>query len=161
MNRRLKGLAIVALLALCFAAALVLRSAGVASAIDTPTTISLSATPGGRTTTVDVGRRDGGHGVGDYSVTTGAPLRTATGHTLAGHLDVVETILSAGASEFRATVRLRAGTIQLDGLMNPRVAIGVLSVTGGTGTYSNARGTAVFNINEHSGAATVTLTLLP
>jgi hypothetical protein len=161
MNRRLTGLAIVALLALCIPVAVMLRNAGAASAIDNPTTISLSATPGGRTTTVDVGRKDRGHGVGDYSVTTGAPLRAATSHALVGHLDVVETILSARASEFRGSVRLGKATIELAGLRNPRVPTGVLAVTGGTADYSNARGTADLKINERSGAATLTLTLLP
>jgi hypothetical protein len=161
MTRTRKGLAILALLALGILAALLLRSTGSAAAIDSPTTISLRAAPGGRTTTVDVGRRDAGHGIGDYTVTTGAPLRALTGNAVAGHLDVVETILSARASEFRATVDLSGGTIQVDGLMNPRKPTGVLAVTGGTGAYSNARGTASFDIDQRSGTATLTLVLLP
>ena len=161
MEKTLKHLAAVVLLALCVAAGIALRNAGAASAIDAPMTISLRAAPGGRTTTVDTGRRDGGHGVGDYTVTTGAPLRAATSRSLAGHLDVVETILSAQASEFRCIVQLHSGSIQVDGLMNPRRPTGVLTVTGGTGDYANARGTAGFKINERSGAATLTLTLLP
>jgi hypothetical protein len=161
MTRTRTGLGMIVLSALGIAAALLLRSAGSAAAIDSPTTISLRATPGGRTTTVDVGRRDGGHGIGDYTVTTGAPLRDSTSNAIAGRLDVVETILSARASEFRATAVLGDSTIQLDGLMNPRKPAGVLAVTGGTGAYSNARGTASFKIDERSGAAMLTFVLLP
>jgi len=161
MDKTLRKLTAVVLFALCVAAAVVLRNAGAASAIDAPTTISLRATPGGRTTTVDTGRKDGGHGVGDYTVTTGAPLRAAPSRALAGHLDILETILSAQASEFRGIVQLHSGSIEVDGLMNPRRPTGVLAVTGGTGDYANARGTAGFKINERSGAATLTLTLLP
>jgi len=161
MSGTRKVLAIIALLALGIVAALLLRSTGSASAIDSPLTISLRATPGGRSTTVDVGPRDGGHGIGDYTVTTGAPLRALTGNAIAGRLDVVETILSARASEFRATAVLGDSTIQLDGLMNPRKPTGVLAVTGGTGAYSNARGTASFKIDERSGGAMLTFVLLP
>lgn len=160
MEKPVKQIAVVVLVAFGLAAAIALRNAGAAPALDTPTTISLRATHGGVTTTVDTGRKDRGHGVGDYSVTTGAPLRTATSRALAGHLDIIETILSAQASEFRGIVQLHAGTIQVDGVMNPRRPNGVLAVTGGTGDYSNARGTAGFRINERSGAATLTLLLL-
>ena len=161
MDKTLTKLTVAVMLALCVAAAVVLRSAGAASAIDAPSTISLRAMPGGRTTTVDAGRRDRGHGVGDYTVTTGAPLRAATSGALAGHLDIIEMIMTARASEFRGTVQLHSGSIQVDGLINPRRPTGVLAVTGGTGDYSNARGTAGFKINERSGVATLTLTLLP
>jgi hypothetical protein len=156
---RWNAFAIVALLALCVATALLLSKAGAASAIDSPTTITLSAPAGGKTTTVDIGRRDHGHGVGDYAVIAGAPLRDAGTHVKAGHLDGTETILSASASAFHATVKLAAGAVELDGVVDPRAHSNAVAVTGGTGTYSNVRGIATI-LTGRSGA-TITLQLVP
>ena len=159
MTTRTKGLTIAVLLALCLAAG-ILRNAGAASAVDTPTTIALKAPRGGTTTSVDVGRR-GDRGPGDFSVTTGAPLRDAATNGPAGRLDVIETILSRNASALRATVLLEAGTIEIDGLFNPRTGSAELAVTGGTGDYATARGVATLKINERTGAAALTLSVLP
>jgi hypothetical protein len=156
---RSKTLGILTLVALCVGAALMLRNAGAASAIDSPTTVTLNAPPGGRSTNVDVGRNDKDHGVGDFTVITGAPLRDAHTHVLAGHLDGIETILSAKASELHASILLANGVIDFDGVLNPQAHANTLAVTGGTGAYSNVRGTVTTSTRQHT--PTITLQLVP
>jgi hypothetical protein len=160
MNRP-KTFTIVMLLALCVGAAALLRNAGAAAAVDSPTTITLTAPPGGKTTNVDVGRNDRDHGSGDFTVITGAPLHDAGSHAVAGHLDGIETILSAKASELRAEITLSTGTVELDGVLNPEIHTNTLAITGGTGAYSNARGTVTTTTSQRTHAATLTLRLLP
>ena len=69
--------------------------------------------------------------------------------------------MSRNASALRATALLKAGTIEIDGLFNPRTGSAELAVTGGTGDYATARGVATLKINERTGAAALTLSVLP
>jgi hypothetical protein len=110
---------------------------------------------------VDVGRKDGDHGSGDFTVITGAPLRDARSHAIAGHLDGIETILSAKASELRADTTLSTGTIELDGVLNSEIQTNTLAITGGTGVHANVRGTITTTTSQHTPTATLTLRLLP
>jgi hypothetical protein len=117
-------------------------AAGNGSAVESPSTLMLS-TPfeGGKTRTVDLGKK--GLGAGDMFLSTGAPVRDeATGRRI-GALDGIETILSPahdGTVSELITMRLEDGTLVLQNVIRHTDRPAALAVTGGTGAYADARG---------------------
>ena|SRR5690348_1827080 len=95
---------------------------------------------GGHTHYVDNGRK--GMSAGDMFLTTGAPLRDATGHR-AGAFEGMETLLSLahrGTVSVAGSLRLHGGTLVVAGTVRHTDKGQPLAVVGGTGAYAGARG---------------------
>src|SRR3954471_7156234 len=116
-------------------------------------TIELTVGRSAKDTFVDNGKH--GESIGDVFISTGVKLRDPATKTPAGRLDILGTIASRRADFVAVTAHLHDGTIQVNGLMRHTALPHVLPVTGGTGSYANARGT--LELNESTGRATFSL----
>jgi hypothetical protein len=131
-----------------------LHDSAAAPAIDSPQTLEF-AVGRSKDTFVDVGKK--GESVGDFFITRGARLRDPATHERVGRIDLLGTIASERAEFVTLTTRLRDGTIQVSGVMRHDESPMLLAVTGGTGSYANARGTLALNASTKR----VTFSLLP
>lgn len=149
---------------IAMAAATVIATASIATAsashpdITSPQTIKLQAR-GGSVTFVNI-RHKKGFAEGDEFIGTQPAYLPAHPKQVAGHTYVIITLLSTSATRDQATLVLRHGQIDLSGIeaSNPFT----LAVTGGTGTFANARGQATIKTGTGKGnPATITIHLLP
>jgi len=137
------------------AAGAALDDSAAAPAVDSPRTIELAVGRSAKDTFVDTGRK--GESVGDDFISTGVRLRDPATHDRVGRIDLLGTIASERAEFITITTRLNDGTIQVSGVMRHHESPVLLAVTGGTGSYANARGTLALN----EGTKRATFSLLP
>jgi hypothetical protein len=130
-----------------------LQDSAATPAAASPQTIELAVGRSAKDTFIDNGRK--GESAGDSFVSTAVKLRDAATRAPAGTLDVLGTIASRRADFVATTAHLDGGTIQVNGVMRHTTTRHVLPVTGGTGSYANARGTLV--LDESTGRATFSL----
>jgi hypothetical protein len=123
--------------------------AGSASAGSSDTTLHLKL-PGTKSSYVDLGRK--GYSGGDYFVTTGRLVDRTTGKP-AGRLGGIWTILSRSADNASFDLGLPNGTLMVNGHIVHAAKQSVLSITGGAGSYSGAKGTVTFRYLSETTAA--------
>jgi hypothetical protein len=139
------------------AVALALAGGGAAGAQDGAQTIALTAVEQ-HCATADNGRR--GDSVGDLLACRGA-LRGSSGRKEGrAHWTCIYLGTERAGSDCSAVVNLSGGTLQVAGVLNQIKPKSTWAVTGGTGKYGGARGTAA--LTQLSAARTaVVVTLLP
>ena len=139
------------------AVALALAGGGSAGAQDAPQTIALTAVEQ-HCASADNGRR--GDSVGDILACRGA-LRDSSGSRAGrAHWTCVFLGTERAGEDCVGTVALKGGTIQLAGVLNHMSPRSTWAVTGGTGTYAGARGSAALRQLSPTRTGAV-LTLLP
>jgi hypothetical protein len=124
------------------------EAAGPTSPRSDASVLTLLAPPGGRTTTIDLGKR--GPSAGDEFVTTGSPLQRPGSHTRVGRIDLIETSMSETRSSLSFTARVPHGTLQVQGAYNPNNSRFTLPIVGGTGAYLAARGAVTLDTNSRT-----------
>jgi hypothetical protein len=129
--------------------AVALATATAAGANTTTTVIHLKL-PATKSSYVDLGPK--GYSSGDYFLTTGRLLDRTTGNP-AGRLGGVWTILSRAADNASFDLGLAHGTLIVNGHITHAAKQSVLTVTGGTGSYTGAHGTVAFRYLSQTTAA--------
>jgi hypothetical protein len=139
------------------AVALALAGGGPAGAQDAPKTIALTAVEQ-HCANADNGRR--GDSVGDVLACRGA-LRGSSGSRAGqAHWTCVFLGTERAGEDCLGTVALSGGTLQLAGVLNHMGPRSTWAVTGGTGKYAGARGSA--ELRQLSATRTgAVVTLLP
>jgi hypothetical protein len=99
-------------------------------------------------------------GVGDYFITTGAPLLDPDTKRRVGRFDGVELVVGRSGEFWTLTARLADGTLQVNGQRRHPQRVNVLPVVGGTGAYANVRGTMTLTEIGERGAR-LTFNLAP
>jgi hypothetical protein len=123
-------------------------AAQLAPAQPATTTISLKL-PGTTSSYVDLGRK--GYSPGDYFLSRGR-LLDASGKP-AGRLGGIWTIVSRQADHVSVDLGLPAGTIFVTGQIRHTTPGSTLTIAGGTGRYTGARGTVAFRYTSQTTAA--------
>jgi hypothetical protein len=124
-------------------------TAQLASARPSATLIQLKL-PHTTSTYVDLGRK--GYSAGDYFLSSGRLLDAATSKP-AGRLGGIWTILSRQADHVTIDLGLDSGTLFVTGQIRHTAPRSALTIAGGTGRYSSARGTVVFRYTSQTTAA--------
>ena len=143
----------VAVLAVLAVGGVALQDSAAAPGAASPETIELAVGRSAKDTIVDNGKK--GESIGDSFISTAVKLRDADTRAPAGRLDILGTIASRRADFVAITAHLHGSTIQVNGLMRHSTAPHLLAITGGTGSYANARGT--LELDESTGRATFSL----
>ena len=134
-----KWIALTSGAAVATAVALAVAGSGAAGAQDAPQSIALTAVEQ-HCATADNGRR--GDSVGDVLACRGALRDSSGSRTGRAHWTCVFLGSERAGEDCLGTVALNGGTLQLAGVLNHMSPRSTWAVTGGTGKYASARGSA-------------------
>jgi hypothetical protein len=168
IRRTYLGIAAVAGLALVSGA--LLGGPSPSSALEQPRTIGLILANAPQVAHIDVEHRSRAAGrlcargpvcLGDSFIATDVPFRDARTRRRVGRADFLETVFGRQGEYWTITARLADGTLQVYGQRRHPRRVSVLPVVGGTGAYSNARGTVSMEEIGETGRARLTFNLVP